>query len=125
MDRDADAMKSIPARVGKVEIIKQEVDFANFNFDGDRPSGILMANSLHFVRDKVPFLKTLKSRLTANGVLVIVEYEMITSNPWVPYPVDFAALVTLGMDAGFGSVTKVSTAPSRYQKDGIYSALLK
>ena len=118
-------MKSIPENVGKVEIIKQEVDFTKLSFPEDKPSGILMANSLHFVRDKLPFLKTLKSRLAANGVLVIVEYEMTASSPWVPYPVDFISLGKLGRDAGFESVKKIATAPSKYQKNGIYSAMVR
>jgi trans-aconitate methyltransferase len=125
MDRDVDAMKSIPERVGKVEITKQAVDFIKASFPGASPSGILMANSLHFVKDKVAFLKILKSRLAASGVLVIVEYEMTGSNPWVPHPVNFASLVKVGREAGFESVEKIAKAPSKYQKDGIYSASLK
>ena len=125
MDRDVDAMKSLPARVGNVDIIRQEVDFTNFSFGRDNPSGILMANSLHFVKDKVPLLKTLRSRLAANGGLVIVEYEMTAANQWVPYPIDFSSLLKIGMDAGFVSVKRISTAPSKYQKAGIYSSRLE
>jgi hypothetical protein len=83
-----------------------------------------MANSLHFVKNKVAFLKMLKSRLTSNGVLVIVEYEMIASNPWVPFPIGFRSLVKAGMDAGYTSVRQMANALSKYQKNGIYSALM-
>jgi ubiquinone/menaquinone biosynthesis C-methylase UbiE len=125
MDRDVNAMEPLTAHMGKVEIIKHEIDFTKMNFPGVNPSGILMANSIHFVRDKIPFLKALKSRLTKNGVLVIVEYEMTASNPWVPYPVAYVSLAKLGTDAGFASVKKISTAPSKYQENGIYSARLE
>src|SRR5688572_29886502 len=47
--------------------------------------GILMANSLHFFKDKIKVLKHIKTFLKPNGKLIIVEYNVDKGNLWVPY----------------------------------------
>jgi SAM-dependent methyltransferase len=76
--------------------------------------GILMANSLHFVRDKVPLLKSLRNLLKHGGTLVIVEYDIDEGNHFVPYPVSFNALGELTAAARFGAPELLATAPSEY-----------
>jgi ubiquinone/menaquinone biosynthesis C-methylase UbiE len=123
VDKDMDTMKDIPEKLGNIQIEKRVADFTTFTFDNLNVDSILMANALHFVKDKVPFLKKLKTGLGEKGVLVVVEYEMTAGNTWVPWPVNFVGLSTLIAESGFGSVKKIAATASRYQKDGMYSAL--
>jgi ubiquinone/menaquinone biosynthesis C-methylase UbiE len=74
--------------------------------------GILMANSLHFIEDKVPVLKNLKKLLKPGGRLVIVEYNVDTGNHWVPYPFSFATFKELATKAGFKEVQLAGKTPS-------------
>jgi trans-aconitate methyltransferase len=125
IDKDLRSMNSISENIGKIQVEKRAADFTSFNFQGLNADGILMANALHFVKDKVPFLKKLKSGLGEKGVLVVVEYEMTKGNAWVPWPVGFEGLRTLIIESGFGGLKKIGSAESRYQKDGMYSALVE
>ena len=91
-----------------LDFVRNELPFSGLD-------GILMANSFHYVKEKVAFIEKLKQALKKAGMLIIVEYD--TSIPvgnWVPYPVDFSNLKTLFMKVGFGIVEKLSEYPSAY-----------
>jgi ubiquinone/menaquinone biosynthesis C-methylase UbiE len=124
VDKNVLSMVSIPDRIGSVTIDKVESDFTRISF-GRRVDGILMANALHFVKDKVAFLRSLKAGLKEQGMLLIVEYEMDRGTPWVPYPLNFDSLKTLSIDIGFSVVTKLATAPSQFHTGGMYSASVR
>ena len=51
--------------------------------------GIVMANSLHFNRDKEPIVKLIKRYLRPHGHLILVEYNIEQGNSAVPYPVSY------------------------------------
>jgi SAM-dependent methyltransferase len=68
--------------------------------------GVVMANSLHFVRDKAPVLASVREMLRPGGTLIVVEYETDKGNPWVPHPFSFAA--------GLTQTRLLSRYPSRY-----------
>src|SRR5665811_1109669 len=55
--------------------------------------GIVMANSLHFVRDKLGVLGLVRGYLRPAGRLVLVEYDTDHGNPWVPFPLSFRSWV--------------------------------
>ncbi len=84
--------------------------------------GILMANSLHFFKDRVKVLQHVKSFLKPNGKLIIVEYNVDKGNIWVPYPFSFATFGKLTKEAGFTDPQLLATHSSRFL-DGFYSAI--
>jgi trans-aconitate methyltransferase len=123
IDNDARALSKIPDEINKVSIQKLTADFIARDLSVDSLNGILMANSLHFVKDKAALLTKLKEK-TTSGRIIVVEYERDDSNPWVPYPVNFNALSKLASSVGFQQIVKLATAESQYHAGGIYSAVL-
>jgi len=83
--------------------------------------GIVMANSLHFFKDKEKVLKHVRSFLKMNGVLLLVEYNVDSGNMWVPYPLSFETYRALAQRAGFSEPNLLATAPSRFLRE-FYSA---
>ncbi len=83
--------------------------------------GIIMANSLHFLKEKTAFLKMMKTYLTENGKFVLIEYNTDSGNPWVPYPISFQSFTKLTQKTGFSRPELLSTIPSRFLNE-IYSA---
>jgi SAM-dependent methyltransferase len=83
--------------------------------------GVVMANSLHFVRDKLAVLRLVRGYLRPGGRLVLVEYDTDHGNPWVPYPLSFGTWAALAAAAGFGQTERLASVPSRFL-GSIYSA---
>jgi len=84
--------------------------------------GIVMANSLHFERDKAAVLALVRGYLRPGGRLVLVEYDADRGNPWVPYPLSFGTWAKLAEQAGFRDTRRLASMPSRFL-GSIYSAL--
>lgn len=84
--------------------------------------GVVMANSLHFFRDKDKILQHVREFLKPNGALVIVEYNVDKGNIWVPYPFTFETFRKFVMPAGFGGPRLLAEAPSHFL-NGFYSAV--
>lgn len=76
--------------------------------------GIVMANSLHFVRDKLAVLGLVRGYLRPGGRLVLVEYDTDRGNPWVPYPLSLVTWTRLAAEAGFGDTELLASVPSRF-----------
>lgn len=84
--------------------------------------GIVMANSLHYVRDKQPVLQAVHAMLRPEGRLIIVEYGADRGNPWVPYPFTYARWEPMAARAGFKNTRILKTVPSRWL-GSMYSAV--
>ena len=121
IDLDQSALDEIPQRIDGVEIRKVIGDLQNPKLVLPSVDGILMANSLHFIRNQHDFLNRLLS-LTDN--FLIVEYERSMPTPWGPYPVGFERLREIFKDVGVKRLEKLATRPSRFGGT-MYSALAK
>ena len=84
--------------------------------------GIVMANSLHYFRDKEKVLRHARSFLKMNGTLLLVEYNVDSGNPWVPHPLSFETFRALATRTGLTEPRLLGTAPSRFLNE-FYSAV--
>ena len=108
-----------------VSILSRQVDFLSEELGLYHLDGILMANSLHYVKDKPAFLLGLKASLKPGASFLIVEYDTDRAVPtWVPYPISFASLQGLFHAAGYGGVQKLASQPSVYHSGDLYAAFI-
>jgi ubiquinone/menaquinone biosynthesis C-methylase UbiE len=84
--------------------------------------GIVMANSLHFERDKLAVLRLIHGYLRPAGRLVLVEYDTDHGNPWVPFPLSFRSWAAVAAEADFSDTRRLASVPSRFL-GSIYSAV--
>lgn len=84
--------------------------------------GIVMANSLHFFKDKVKVLQHVRTFLKPDGKLLLVEYNVDSGNPWVPYPFSFDTFCKLAVQAGFAEPQWIAKHPSSFLNE-FYSAV--
>lgn len=84
--------------------------------------GILMANSLHFARDRKAVLRGVVSGLRPGGRFMLVEYDADHGNPWVPYPLSFTTWQRLAPTVGLVETHLIGRVPSRFL-GAIYSAV--
>jgi ubiquinone/menaquinone biosynthesis C-methylase UbiE len=79
--------------------------------------GIIMANSLHYVKEQVVFLTKIRDYLKPDGKLVLVEYNTDEGNQWVPYPVSFTKFQQIAEQGGFIDTELLEKIPSTYSNE--------
>lgn len=107
---------------------KTEIKFLKADFEKDALSfskidGILMANSLHYIKGKRSLLQKLKQHLHETGQLIIIEYDTEASNAWVPYPIPFQNLKEMLEQAGFKHIQKIGERQSIYRREKMYACV--
>jgi ubiquinone/menaquinone biosynthesis C-methylase UbiE len=85
--------------------------------------GVVMANSLHYVRKKDPVLQLVRGYLKTGGRLIVVEYNADRGgNMWVPYPFSYRTWEVLAGQNSFTHTQLLETRPSSFFGE-MYSAL--
>ena len=108
VDKDARALRAIGHGIEtRVADFTKPIDLRDLD-------GVVMANSLHYVRDRQPVLQSVRAMLRPGGRLVIVEYGADRGNPWVPYPFTYPRWETMAAQAGFKNTHLLKTVPSRW-----------
>ncbi len=125
IDKDAGALReqerAMRARFPRTVVHYCIADIAA-SLDAPLLDGVIIANALHFMRDKERVVKSIKSHLKPDGRLILVEYNVDRGNMWVPYPLSYPTWQALAKRCGFVSTKLMATVPSRFLGQ-IYSAL--
>lgn len=96
----------------------------DFSRELDLPplDGIMMANSLHYFRNKEKILRHVRTFLKPGGMLLLVEYNVDRGNPWVPHPLSFETFRELAPRAGLSKPRLLAKHPSSFLQE-FYSAV--
>ena len=89
---------------------------ADFTRPVDLPplDGVVVANALHFLRDKDKTVALLRDYLRPAGRFLVVEYNTDRGNHWVPYPFSFPTWQTIARRNGFQKTELLATAFSSF-----------
>lgn len=121
IDKDGSVL-NIPKSNASNRIVPLQADFNNLPelpaFDG-----ILMANALHYVKTPIPFLQKLLENLRPGGAFILMEYDIVESNPWVPYPITFQSWKTIASEAGLSDPMIFNEKSSLYRRGMMYAAI--
>jgi len=115
IDRDRGALRDLERalRPGGATVRTMSADFTK-PIELPLLDGIVMANSLHFVKDKLPVLALVRAMLKRSGRLLLVEYDADRGNTWVPHPMSFETWRALADANGFSGTRKLASVPSRF-----------
>jgi len=125
VDKKASSLQN-QKRAMQARFPNTEVQYLNADYT--RPlelpplDGVVMANSLHFQRDKDPVLQLIRGYLQQRGRLVLVEYNLDHGNTWVPYPLSYKTWQALAHRNGFVKTRLLARRPSRFMGE-IYAAV--
>ncbi|MGZ3938469.1 MAG: class I SAM-dependent methyltransferase [Flavisolibacter sp.] len=125
IDLDKRVIRKIPAEYEGVSIEKSVMDFTSDTIAFQQMDGIMMANSLHYVKDKEAFVTRMIDSLKPGGYFLLVDYDMNRSNPWVPYPLPIAVAEKLFFDSGTESFEILNKKKSVFGDRWMYSALIR
>lgn len=125
IDKDQSALReqaaAMRAHFPSVSVEYQTADFTQ-KLTLPPLDGVLMANSLHYVRNKASMLDLVRSYLRPGGRLLLVEYNAEHGNMWVPYPLSYPTWETFSLQHGFAQTHLLTTIPSRFLRE-MYAAV--
>lgn len=98
----------------QVSVAFKKADFTTAHMELPSLDGILMANALHFVQDKMSLIRRLEQHMGDKAQFLIVEYDHSRPNQWEPYPIPFAELENHFSQLGYDYIEKTGTRKSVY-----------
>ncbi|HTG56406.1 MAG TPA: class I SAM-dependent methyltransferase [Niabella sp.] len=114
----------LPAVMGNtVSVQFKKADFVADELHEDPFDGILMANALHFVRDKKTLIRKLGQHINRGARFLVIEYDHWQANQWEPYPIPFTALKELFAGQDYNHIEKIGERKSMYGGK-MYAALV-
>ena len=126
VDQDAGALshqqRELRARFPHANVRMVTADFRHPIESMPRLDGLVMANALHFHRDKQRIVEHVCGWLKPGGAFVLIEYNVDTGNHWVPHPLSCASWEALAARSGLINTRKIAGKPSRFLNE-IYAAL--
>jgi len=117
---------AVKARPGGARVVPLVADFTE-PLPFENLDGVLMSNSLHFVESdaQAAVLKGCAQLLRQGGALILVEYDQVRGNPWVPHPVPPARFRELTVGVGLGQLRAIGRRRSRYGPKDIYAVVAR
>ena len=121
VDRDPESLATLRNALPERNIIPVVGDFAYAldlpGLNGAKLSGLLFANSLHYLENPAEVLARNGGLLEPAGRVVVIEYDRRDANQWVPYPIPITQLGDVFARAGFSTPAITAKRPSRYGGD--------
>ena len=116
VDRDARALRALGGEVAGVTIVHADLEqpFDLAGVERGTLDGLLLANTLHFMREPAEVLTRLATWLRPGGLTVLIEYDQRTSSRWVPHPIDATEFPALFQAAGLDAPRIVARADSAF-----------
>ena len=125
VDRDGSALRRIPRTHAGTSIVTHVADFTTPPWPFGQLDGVLLANSLHYVRDQPGFIRLCEAAMKPPRRFLIVEYDLDKANRWVPFPLSRQALEPLFAGAGYASIQWLGSRLSIYRRASIYAAMIE
>ncbi|MCH7411381.1 class I SAM-dependent methyltransferase [Belliella sp. DSM 111904] len=100
-----------------------QADFTRNGFELENLDGILIANALHYVRDKSQFIKNSLEWFRQGARFIIVEYDTRHANQWVPFPLPFDEL-PMYFDPNQFNIEKIGERSSIFDQSKIYAVTI-
>lgn len=124
VDKNAGALQQLErtmhAMFPAITLVCRSADFTR-PLDLPLLDGLVMANSLHYVRKKDDLLQRVHGYIRPGGRMLLVEYNADVGNPWVPYPLSYETWSKLASRSGFTQTHMLEKVPSRFLRE-MYAA---
>jgi ubiquinone/menaquinone biosynthesis C-methylase UbiE len=121
VDKNKSALRNVSVKPG-IQLEKIVADFVYGELPFKSLSGILMANSFHYVQYKKIFIEKCLALFNSHAYFIMAEYDTNKANAWVPFPISFDDLKNFFSSYNL-TVHKLHEMPSHY-RGKMYAALI-
>lgn len=122
LDPVVEELELISKEEAQAKVIGLNIDFTQ-KMELPQLDGILMANSLHYVKNQVQFLEQTLPLLRHGGIFILIEYDRSMGNPWVPYPVSLKKFTKLAEQLPLTKPMEINRRMSVYGQGQMYLSI--